>query len=498
MLHTRRRIRRLYRQAEALLIANKPDEAWPYISEMTNLDMDDPGALYLLGDFMRKKGHVGIAAQVLRRAVSIKPEPVSFWIHFGACLHDLHQYAAAEQIWQMIRQKQPQNTAAVKNLAATYLQQGKFHDALNLANQAIELGDAPQGLIAVKGMAALGLGRWQEGFENYCGFYGDGLIIRKYRQPPAEEEPVWDGTPGLSVVVQGDQGIGDEIRFSSVLPDMAKDCTVIFDAHPKLASIMRRSFPQITVHGTRKSKTADWVGTAKIDASHHISGLGRFYRKRDSDFPRVPYLTADEDLRKKWRTRLADLPRPLVGLAWTGGNAVTNRENRSFDLATFTPIIQETGSFIDLSYHDSQPEVDYFNALSEKIVIRFDIDQTDYEDTLALIAELDLVVCVPTTVMHAAGAIGVPCFVFTPNFPHWEFGTRDDMIWYAPDLVRIFRGEIEDVRDAYLHRFGQSPAVSVYGAAKLDHPQGEQAGPDHASDRASTPNPKKGPDRVHF
>jgi hypothetical protein len=162
------------------------------------------------------------------------------------------------------------------------------------------------------------------------------------------------------------------------------------------------------------------------------------------------------------------------------------------------PIIQEGGTFIDLSYHDSKPEIDHFNSISENKVVHFDIDQSDYDNTLALVAELDLVITVPTTVMHAAGAIGKPCFVFNPSFPNWEFGTRDDMIWYAPNLVRIFRGQIEDVRDAYLHWGGQSATDSLHRIAEFDNPKGEQAGSDHSIDSAPAAHSKKGTNRVHF
>jgi hypothetical protein len=281
---------------------------------------------------------------------------------------------------------------------------------------------------------------------------------------------------------------------------VAKDCKkVIFDCHPKLYNIMKRSFPQIEVHGTRKSKVAEWVLEDKnIDASHHISGLGRFYRTRDKDFPRKSYLVPDQAKQTAWREKLEGLPKPWVGIAWTGGHHATNRENRSFDLATFIPIIQECGTFVDLSYHDSKPEVDYFNSLSENKVVRFDIDQSDYDNTLSLIAELDLVITVPTTVIHAAGAIGKPCFVFNPAYPNWEFGNRDDMIWYAPSLVRIFRGQIEDVRDAYLHWGGFTATDSLHRIAKLDHSESKQAGADHAVDPAPAAHSQKGPNRVHF
>jgi len=466
---------------------------------MLALDWENAGALYLCGIFMRKRGNSGLAAQMFRRAVSIEPKHLNPWMHFGACLHDLHHYDASMDIWNMLAKKSPGDAGVFRNMAATYLQKGNFHEALNKIHQAMELltQEVPGAYKAIKGMACLGLGRWEEGFSNYRGLYGEQVLIRKYRDP---EEPSWDGTPGQTVIVQGEQGIGDEIRFASVIPDMAKDCTVIFDCHPKRENLFRRSFPQVQVHGTRKSKVADWLNkNPHFDASHHISSLGMYYRKRDADFPRKPFLLPSPSHRENWRDKLKDYPRPLIGIAWTGGAVQSLREHRSFDLQTFIPVIQEGGTFVDLSYHDSRDEVTYFNSLAENKIVRFDVDVEDYDDTVSLVAELDLVICVPTTILHAAGAIGKDCWVYHPHYPFWEFGRdRDDMIWYAPGQVRLFRGTIEDLRDAYLRRYGQQATACLHSAAKLDHSQGEQASTDNASDSAATTDPPKRSDRLHF
>ena len=64
MQSTRRRLRRLYHIAHKHVQAHQLDEAWPYVSEMLNIDMDDAGGLYLCGVIMREKGHIGLATQL--------------------------------------------------------------------------------------------------------------------------------------------------------------------------------------------------------------------------------------------------------------------------------------------------------------------------------------------------------------------------------------------------------------------------------------------------
>jgi tetratricopeptide (TPR) repeat protein len=413
------RLEILSRAAHKALVDGNADSAWKAISEMLNIDMDNPHGLYMAGVFMRQKGHSGVAAQLFRRCVSLETRFPNPWMNFGACLHDIHMYDEAIEVFEVLRKMIPKEPQVYANLAASHVQKGDFAQAMNYASEALQRNPEHRNAKAVKALACLGLERWKEGFADYSNMYGGQITIRTYCQP---EEPEWDGTAGQTVVIQCDQGIGDEIRYASLLDELAYDCKqVILDCHPKLENVFKRSFPGIAVHGTKKLKEGlSWLANYKIDARYHISGLGRFYRKKNDDFPRKPYLSTNPDLRKKWKTALEGLPRPLVGLAWQGGSTTTGRELRSTKLSQWAPLVECGGTFVDLSYHDSAAEVNAFVLKGH--IYRPKIDESDYEDTLALIAELDLVVCVPTTVMHAAGAIGKPVWVLVPPYTPWEFG----------------------------------------------------------------------------
>ena len=483
----------LRRKAHAALAAREDDAAWSSISEMLNIDMDDPQGLYMAGVFMRHKGHSGVAAQMFRRCVSLETKFPNPWMHFGACLHDIHMYDEAIEVFELLRKMIPKEPQVYANLAASHVQKGEFQLALSFANEALNLNPGHRNAKAIKSLACLGLERWKEGFEDYSNLYGGQIKIRTYCQP---EEPEWDGTPGKTVVIQSDQGIGDEIRYASILAELARDCKqVILDCHPKLESVFRRAFPGIAVHRTKKLKEGvSWLGDHKIDARYHISGIGRFYRHSNEDFPRKPYLVPDADLRQKWKAALADLPRPLVGLAWQGGSTTTGRELRSTRLAQWAPMVEGGGTFVDLSYHDSTAEVAAFSM--KEHIYRPQVDASNYDDTLALIAELDLVVCVPTTAMHAAGAIGKPVWVLVPPYTPWEFGLyREDMIWYSPGLVKSYRSKTSDFTDtidkmaidyAISHDRARSTATPrLHRVAEFDHPPREQASEDYATDPAA-------------
>ena len=54
---------------------------------------------------------------------------------------------------------------------------------------------------------------------------------------------------------------------------------------------------------------------------------------------RVPYLMADPAGAALWQGRLADLPRPRIGLCWQGGRGHEVDRWRSASLALFSPLI---------------------------------------------------------------------------------------------------------------------------------------------------------------
>lgn len=422
-------------------------KAWPLVSDILNETPDKPQALYLAGCIMRTQGHVGVALQLLRRALSFNQDNPNLWMHYGACLHDTHRYEEAREAFRRVRKMLPDDVMPIANMAATYVQEGRSQEALEWADKALAL--APDNTIAgiAKGFGALGLGRWEEGWKYAQFLYGDKLPYRVYTE---HDEPVWDGTPGQTVVVQADQGLGDMIMFSQCLPQMIADCKqVIVETNKRLAPTFARNFPDLAVYPTlKKAGGLKWPLKYEIDAHVHISLLGKFYRKRDEDFPRKPYLSAPEPWRAIWRKWLQQFPKPWVGLAWKGGIPITNTVARSMMLSDMAPIIEQGGTCISLAYHECSSEIARWNMDHSQQVILPDLDNDGpYDETLSLIAELDHVVTVTTTVAHACGAMGKRASVMVNRVPAWRYVYGGDgLLWYPADSLCLYRqkgGELD-------------------------------------------------------
>jgi hypothetical protein len=172
--------------------------------------------------------------------------------------------------------------------------------------------------------------------------------------------------------------------------------------------------------------------------------MGAFFRRDEASFPRKPWLVPDPELREKWRLWLDAMPGPRVGIAWTGGMFLTNREGRSATLDDFLPVMKQAGTIISLEYRDDEEPIKEWNKdYPEYQVIRPPIDVNNYDDTVALLAELDRVVSVTTTIVHACGALGRQCDCIVPavlTSSQWRYGLEgDEMLWYPKGSVKMHR-----------------------------------------------------------
>jgi ADP-heptose:LPS heptosyltransferase len=151
----------------------------------------------------------------------------------------------------------------------------------------------------------------------------------------------------------------------------------------------------------------------------------------------TPYLFASAQAVANWNARLPPKTRPRIGMAWSGRPEHNNDQNRSIDLASFLSPLEG----IDATFVSLQREVRAADAvvLQERgDLIHFGDELKDFSDTAALVANMDLVVSIDTSVAHLAGAMAKRVWVLLPFIPDWRWLLdRDDSPWYP--TARLFR-----------------------------------------------------------
>lgn len=364
----------------------------------------------------------------------------------GTCYKHENKTVEARDYFERAQAGVPLNPDIQNNLGTLFINEGKPEQAQQHLLQALEVQpEHPQAHWNL-GLSYLELGDYEKGWKEYdWGIPAKVRMDRNYTKAPL---PVWDGTPGKRVVVYGEQGIGDEILFASMLPDLLRDCPqTVFECHKKLHTLFANSFPDIPIYPTREDEVLTWPVKAdgspryQFDAKIAIGGLGRIYRPSLDSFPGTPFLKPSEASVARWKAKLADLPRrPNIGIAWIGGHKRTRIEVRSIDLENLLPVVQQDANFISLQYTPAEDEIQRFKEKHGIDIHHWPdaVYSPNYDDTAGLVANLDLVITVCTSVVHLAGSMGVPTWVLTPSRPAWRYRLDiDTMPWYRS--VSLYR-----------------------------------------------------------
>lgn len=464
---TPKKILNPFYEATELEKAGNRKEAERIYLELLNLDFDNPVVLAALGMNYAVAEKNGLAHVLLQKAYASmdglmdgfkrvgiipkgnNPDAMAEFLSIkrsellnaiGTCYKHENKTVEARDYFQRAQDGVPLNPDIQNNLGTLYINEGKPEKAQEHLFKALEVQPDHAQAHWNLSLTYLEMGDYEKGWKEYdWGIPAKVRMDRNYTKVPL---PVWDGTPGKRVVVYGEQGIGDEILFASMLPDLFRDCPeTVFECHKKLHTLFANSFPNVPIYPTREDEVITWPvkpdGTPRynFDAKISIGGLGRIYRSNLDSFPGTPFLTPTQRSKDYWQAKLAELPRkPNIGISWIGGHKRTRMEVRSIELENLLPILKQDVNFISLQYTPAEQEV---QQLKDKHGIQIHhwpeaVYNANYDETAGLVANLDLVITVCTSVVHLAGSMGVPTWVLTPSRPAWRYRLDlDSMPWYS-------------------------------------------------------------------
>lgn len=291
-----------------------------------------------------------------------------------------------------------------------------------------------------KAYAELLAGNYESGWQLYeARLHVESMKIRRFPFPMWEGQELKDKT----ILIYSEQGLGDEIMFSSCFPDIlrqAKRCFIECDV--RLVSLFRRSFDKAEIFGEIGSKEIIMRAQQEsIDFVHPAGSLPLFLRRHIHDFPKhTGYLFAEPSDRNEIRAQLAALGNGLkVGIAWRGGVAGTRAVVRSIPLLSWGTILNTKGThFISLQYTECSQEIVAAQDQYGVTITQWKQNIDDLDQMAALISELDLVISVCTATAHMTGALGVPLWILAPATPEWRYGFKGTIMPWYPS-ARIFR-----------------------------------------------------------
>lgn len=269
--------------------------------------------------------------------------------------------------------------------------------------------------------------------------------------------PQWQGEHlvGKTIVVHGEQGIGDEIMYTSMLPDLlAAGARVVLACAPPLVQLMRDAFPTAAVVAHERGQPArwherlpDWVAqVGPVDFQVPMGSLGRHWRRSAGDFPRRPYLKANTARVPAMAMHLAQAlayqpERPLcVGVAWSGNLDNPHQRATSLQPEQLLPLAQVPGVRL-VGLQNRQFAADAARVPDLRLV-DMSAFTDDFADLAALATQMDLVISTDSACAHLCGALGLPVWLPLRRNANWRWGwDTTDSVWY-PGL-RLFRQETD-------------------------------------------------------
>jgi tetratricopeptide (TPR) repeat protein len=285
-----------------------------------------------------------------------------------------------------------------------------------------------------RALALLRRGDVEQGFRDY-----EWRFRRRAPAPRACAQPVWDGRPlaGERLLVWAEQGLGDMLQFLRFVPELAaRGARVMLEVPPSLCGLAQRLPGVDSVHVQ---------GDSPPDFEKHVALMSLPFvlgKRADELAPAGPYLRADPaeatNARRRLRPRGSKAERELaVGLVWAAGPALRNAGERSPGLAALRDLF-EVPAVRWFSLQKGAGRDELARGAPASSFVDLDDAIADFDDTAAIVENLDLVVTCDTSVAHLAGALGKPTWVLLPSTPDWRYGLGDDSTPWYPGM-RLFR-----------------------------------------------------------
>ncbi len=365
-----------------------------------------------------ESGDANAAIPLLKLALAENARDPYFHYALGNCQFragDIEQAAVALNTATRLNPKQAE---AFNDYAATLLVLGRDAEGLAYLQQALTLDPTLPEATETDAIWLLRYGIFNEGWQKYEARFRTRANRQLWRN---FSQPAWKGEPlnGRTILLHAEQGLGDALQFCRYAPLVAhRGGRVVLEVYPQILPLVRH-LPGVTLAVPNDQPPPPFDVHCSL-----LSLPGVFDTDLDSIPATVPYLTVPPEKIAEWAERLGPRQRKRVGIAWSGNPNHRDDARRSIPFETFHTL---TAAHPDVEFHSLQKDV----SATAANVFDHAGDLHDFADTAGLMAQLDLVISVDTSVVHLAGALGHPVWVLLMKLADWRWLLeREDSPWY--------------------------------------------------------------------
>lgn len=450
--------------ADSLRRLGRASEADACNERILGMNPDDPKALCARAETFLNKYKLDDAIALYRKVAERFP---SDWISqngLGVAFTRQGKLEQAAACFEKAVSLAPESAGPWNNLGHAYVLQGRIEEGISMYDKALAIRpDFPDAYnnLGNACLAKLDLDKAMQSYEKALFFQPDhsdahwnrallhllqgdferGWLEYEWRWLKFPEQrrffrqPRWDGfdIAGKTILLYAEQGCGDTIQFIRLAPLVAeRGATVNLECQRELSGLLQH------VPGVARTVSRG-DPLPPFDVQCPLLSIPRALGLTTSSIPSaVPYLSVDENLKRRWQQRLRPYDKSFkVGIVWAGALIHPRDCDRSVDAHAFAPLAEIEGvQLFNLQKGDSAKARSAAKVDFE--LIDFTGDLHDFADTAALLMSLDLVIGVDTALVHLAGALNRPVWTLLACSPDWRWLlNRSDTLWYPS--MQLFR-----------------------------------------------------------
>ena len=382
-------------------------------------------ALMVRGHVFASQKRFEDAAKDFAKAVKIAPQNPDAWNNFGNVLLESEREDEAIEAYDKAMSLRPSFVQALFNKGKALAALERYAEAGEAYDAALKILPSYEEAKWHLSWVCLVLGDFDQGWEL---FESRWTVAELGNQRRYAQLPQWLGQEsisGKSLLLYNEQGLGDTLqfcRYATVLQAMGAKVSLAVQA--PLVSLLADQWPGVTVAESFADLSDFNLATPLMSLP---LALGTTLETISAD---VPYIRVPASTPPIAHDRLR------VGIVWSGSTQHKNDKNRSMSLATLAPFFDLPADWICLQPEIREADLAWLAVHPEVRLERPILN--DFVETATVIAGLDLVVTVDTSVAHLTGAMGKPVWILLPTGCDYRWLLeREDSPWYP--TVRLFR-----------------------------------------------------------
>ena len=428
---------------ERLIDLEKINEAKKILSkiDVEKKNEDSIKVLYLQGILKKAQNNYNEAKIIFQKCLEIDKKFEHAYIALASIYKVQNNFNACINLLNQVIRIDSNNSRAMLELGTIYSHLGEVNKGISLLKKSLEIDPFNRETKFNLGQMQIYNKEFEEGWINYKSrwFYHN----FKSKMFKSQKKLLSNLNELKNVFIWAEQGIGDQIMYGSILPEiskLSKKVTVKLDK--RLIKIFERKHKNINFIDYNAE-----INEEEYNAHLPLGDLGYFFRKDEESFNKVnfPYIDVNEKICSKVKSTYYEQNKTIVGISWTSKNQEVGKD-KSIRLTDLMPILNlKNLTLLDLEYNDSEKEKSNLYKNSGLKIHRFkDLDYfNDILGVSSIINSCDVIITCSNVNAHISGALGKKTFLLLPigkgRLLNWS-SKKNHSLWYPS--IKIFQQTI--------------------------------------------------------